>query len=624
MRRAWTVYVLAGALGLAAAGVSADTVVKNDGSKYSGVVTKTDTGYAVKMKAGSITIPAEEVDHIIKESAPAAVPPTVPGTSGAVSPTATLVAPVTPAPTTKRPGAKVVDAKTLQALLDQGQAALAAGEYKAAADAFKDVLTLDPRNVIALHGAGAAYMYLHDFAKAKEPMEKAIVANPSPDRALVMNMAVMQIAVRNPMRGAKIIKDYLTAHNKVLDEPMLNAMAIALNDADDQAKKLRLYVDCAQFYAGYNAQLEAQVPGQKRWGVDWLPAEKVDENILAVTTKQKEADRLIPQLDDAIARVEVCQKEVEHEAPLVSRGFFSEFDLQSARQNVLAAIAERDRLSDAYDAAVAAIPRPHLPKALSLVALNDLTPPRVKGVTLAIAPTVQTSPEYIAPAIKPSMKRLKPAASSSGGGTGNTANQPPAPPAIEVVQVKPAEVRKVQITSYAVAFPVSANLVITSAAALQDATSIALQTADGGALKGELVRTDESSGLALVRISGRTLSPLEISAAFPGGSVQCAGYPNVNIFNPAAELMTGFSAAPKDGWKIRLDQHPRLSGGPLLSGGRVVGVELATRDSETAAIPAATLDQLRKLVGDDLPKSPSLHPDPAGVLLQVLATRESK
>src|SRR5207302_10860737 len=99
-------------------------------------------------------------------------------------------------------GAKKADPKSLEPLLTQGREALAAGEYKAARDAFSDAAAIDQRNVEALHGEGLAYMYLNDLPHALAPMERAMTANPSPSRALVLNMAVCQIGNRNPMRAA--------------------------------------------------------------------------------------------------------------------------------------------------------------------------------------------------------------------------------------------------------------------------------------------------------------------------------------------------------------------------------------------------------------------------------------
>src|SRR5689334_4478351 len=60
-------------------------------------------------------------------------------------------------------GPKKADPKSLEPLLKQGREALAAGEYKAARDAFSDAAAIDQRNVEALHGEGLAYMYLNDF-----------------------------------------------------------------------------------------------------------------------------------------------------------------------------------------------------------------------------------------------------------------------------------------------------------------------------------------------------------------------------------------------------------------------------------------------------------------------------
>jgi hypothetical protein len=210
-------------------------------------------------------------------------------------------------------------------------------------------------------------------------------------------------------------------------------------------------------------------------------------------------------------------------------------------------------------------------------------------------------------------------------GAANTPNPPvPQQPAFDLVQQKPVDAPKVHIVSYGVAFPVDAHLVVTSAAVVRDALNIDLQGTDGIAMKAEVVRSDEASGLVLLRVSGTELRFLEIGSAFPGGAAQCAAFPNVNVFDPTGELIGGSGAAPQGAWKVRLDQHPRLPGGPLISSGKVVGVELAARDSDLASIPAATAEQLRAFLGTDLPATPSVHPSPVGVLLQVLATRESR
>src|SRR5438132_14082863 len=101
---------------------------------------------------------------------------------------ASLTAPLThviaaPAAAAPSPApAKKPDPKSLETLLKQGHDALAGGEYIAARDAFLDATTIDSKHFDALHGLGVAYMYLNDFHHAREPMEKALTANPAATR----------------------------------------------------------------------------------------------------------------------------------------------------------------------------------------------------------------------------------------------------------------------------------------------------------------------------------------------------------------------------------------------------------------------------------------------------------
>src|SRR3954463_6108214 len=97
---------------------------------------------------------------------------------------------------------------------------------------------------------------------------------------------------------------------------------------------------------------------------------------------------------------------------------------------------------------------------------------------------------------------------------------------------------------------------------------------------------------------------LDLSPTFAGGAVQCIAFAEENLFEPTAAPISG--TAPRaggDAWKIKLDKHPRIPGAPLLSNGKVVGVEVATEQQlDNDQLPAATLDQLRRFVGSDLPK----------------------
>jgi hypothetical protein len=158
---------------------------------------------------------------------------------------------------------------------------------------------------------------------------------------------------------------------------------------------------------------------------------------------------------------------------------------------------------------------------------------------------------------------------------------------------------------------------------LAGATQIVVQTADGTPMSAALVRSDEPSGLALLRVDGGRFVPLPLASTYNGGALQCAAYPTVNIFNPAAEWIPGSAKSPAAGeWHISLVRHPRLGGAPLLVQGKLVGVELAARDTDTRDIPSATLEQIKKFLGPDAP-SAQIGPDPCAAMLQLMATRET-
>jgi hypothetical protein len=149
-----------------------------------------------------------------------------------------------------------------------------------------------------------------------------------------------------------------------------------------------------------------------------------------------------------------------------------------------------------------------------------------------------------------------------------------------------------------------------------------LQAADGQGITAELVRKDEATGLALLKVIGRKLHPLPVADAFKGGPVTCASFPTAELFSPTAQSIAGSATAPKDGWTVSLNTHPRLAGAPLISGGKVVGVCTAPRDAERNKLPAVTLDQLKKFLGSDLPTEPAAG-NPTASLLQLVTTRES-
>lgn len=521
-------------------------------------------------------------------------------------------------PTPKPPAAANAanKAKNVEALLQQGIDALSAGQYQPAREAFQDVVTLDPRNAKAQHGLALCMMAQKEVAKAAAVLDKAFAATPNPDRAMVLNAAACHMATHAHMRAAKVVKDYLTAHPKEPDEPMVNALGTALQAATPQERKNAFFGQCTSFYLIANQRLEAARPGYKRFGGEWFTAKEADAKAYAMSTQQKKLDSLADALATAQERFELANKENEHQKFLITKGEPpTSYYVRVAQSNFDTAKANLEVAQEKYDQFVAGLERPKFPETVEVVAMDSTTPPAVSTETA------------VASAETPSMKTIKvrqPRKSTdTPPPTGNTGTAT-APPETAVALEPPRRQRgKVRITQYAAAFPISPDLVVTSAAVVDDtATTMQLQAADGQAVTAELVRKDEATGLALLKVTSKKLHPLSLADAFKGGPVTCASFPTAELFSPSAQSITGSATAPKDGWTVSLNTHPRLAGAPLIAGGKVVGVCTAPRDADQRKLPAVTLDQLKKFLGDDLPTEPGAG-NPTAALLQLVTTRES-
>ncbi|MEZ0268148.1 MAG: hypothetical protein ACAI43_25770 [Phycisphaerae bacterium] len=557
-------------------------------------------------------------------------------TLAALSAAAPLFAGTTPPkPAVAKPAAP--DPKAVETLLKQGQDALFAQDYKAATGAFMDALSLDPRSLRAVHGLALVHMYSGDFPRAGAYMERALaMAGSKPDRALVLNNAMLQIALNNPMRALKFLKEYVDAHPKDVDEPLLNALGSSLFLADDTARRARLWNDAADAYVRYQKVIEAapQHKGKKLWGVEWLPAAEADKRMAAMKKAQQEAGKVGAETDKAEDRVLTARRRFGQVRAAYQRGNATQVEMNVANNVLTDALAEFQKLAKDYDAAVEKIIRPTFPRVLTPVAIDDVTPPAAGVTGLAMA---QEDPAYkaaLAKAIEsPTPTGPKRAGTEPDDKPKPAVVPPPAPAPVAVIAIKTDKVAKVRVTQYAAAFAVSEDHAVTAAAPLDGAIEFELQTLEGASLKATVVRTDAKSGLALLKItqpagSKRKLNFLPLADAAPsaGSALACVCFPTVNLFNPAAEALVGTApSAPKDAtWTIKLQRHPRLAASPLVAAGKVVGAVMAPRDALPESLPAVSVDAIRDLVGADAgpATSPYLARDPASALLQLVATRE--
>jgi len=525
----------------------------------------------------------------------------------------------------------------LDALLQQGIDALSSGDAKAACDAFTSAVSSDPRNARALHGLAIAYYRLNDFQKAAVTIDKALAVPGAADHAMAFNAGLIQLQCKQPMRAAKIARDYLTAKPVPLDEPVANLLGYSLEHADAQQQKTSFFTESRAFYDRYIHKMEAANPGQMRWGAEWQPAQQVKATIAQNAQVQPQVNALTKELADLDAQLATSKKKLADQEAKLAKFQTDEWTVDSARQNVNSLEAQRTEKKTAYDDAVVQLKKPDpIPDFAGLLPMDAACPPLEKAKETVVAdlttpaeksPTstavkrprrvvaARTNPEESETPITP--KDTTPN-DTTPKGTQPADPTPADPPANPDPPVK----KDTRVTTYAVAFPVAKDLVITALSAVDSAKDISLQTRDGNTFSGSVVRTDETTGLALVRVKDARLLFFDLGQ-FQAGDVTCAAIPEIDAFTPAGELLNGTAAAPGASWTIKLAKNPLQPGAPILQSGKVVGVAMATRDSKIDAVPAVPLAAVEALLGKDAPKSrPVTDPDPVTTLMQLSATRE--
>ncbi len=539
---------------------------------------------------------------------------------------------------------KEISARSLTALMDQGEQALLAKDYKAARNAFSDVLSADPRNKMALEGATFAYFELDDYIHSKAYLERAMALSPHPTHRSAIIGASVYLRTKNPMRAVRLLIEYMTPMTSV-DESALDALAVALNQTDDQARKGRLYADAVSFYAAQTKKLELKNPGLKRWGTEWLPADQADQKIAAWNATQAATTKLGRELAALKAHLAMVVRNQN------DPGFIQRMEIQNYTRplnvdpmdelNLSKLQPEVDAKQAAYDKAMQAVEHPPVADSIDPASIDVETASALASARGAVdpggaaadsspqsaetpspkprtarKPSPATTPVQVATATPPDGATPAPASTPGDAPAPADPNPPAAPPDSDAAPKK-----TYRVTSYAAAFPVGADLLVTAAEAVADATEIQVQVADGAAFSATVVRSDPQSGLALLRVPTAKFAWLNLADHFSGGTISCVSFPGVDLFQPAATAIAGSAVAPKSPWHVRLSETPRLGGGPLLADGKVVGVELAIRDSELGAIPAVTLDDLKKFLAADLIPGGTAS-DAVAATVQLTATRE--
>lgn len=277
---------------------------------------------------------------------------------------------VEPEPTTHTSTTTQTDSPQIR----DGKTALSEGRYKDARDLFLKATVADPKSVAAFHGTGIASIYLQDNKQAGTILEQALQLTPSPDRALSYNSAVAEMNLANYRRAAQILRDCLYARPNSLDEPLLDALGAALQQTGDQNTLSRDSDETRKFFSVYTSKLEAQHPGLRKWGPQWLPTSEVDSK--EKTMEETEQKKALLGKELAEYRGRMAQDNDQLHAARLGHGVRSAKD---ASQLLNSDEKEMKAKQTQYDQATATIDsvRPKYPQLLLPIEMDETTPPPI-------------------------------------------------------------------------------------------------------------------------------------------------------------------------------------------------------------------------------------------------------
>jgi hypothetical protein len=161
--------------------------------------------------------------------------------------------------------------------MERGLAALSAQQYNDALTAFRAVSTETPLMPHGYHGMGVALFGLNQRPKAREMMEMALTrARGTPTRGLVWNFAIIHYK-DEPMRAARVLRDYLGRPNAKDDEELLSLLGGTLFRTVLPDRMTQFYTETRAFYLEKEKALAlSKGDGRRRWGTEWVSSSDAD------------------------------------------------------------------------------------------------------------------------------------------------------------------------------------------------------------------------------------------------------------------------------------------------------------------------------------------------------------
>jgi hypothetical protein len=538
--------------------VRGDTLILENHRELTGEVTKSDSEYIVKLKSGIVTrIAIEDVVRWDKDDAPAA-----PAGGGAPAPAASPAPAMEPVQLRPKMDPRIVLAKSSQSL-GLGLNAFKAGDPVAAYENFLDSyqvlksngVPIDPNNPLhytLLACLGASCVANQDFPHAALYLSAAS-ASKLHDPSVPLNQDIV---------------DYVQH---------VNALRVVKNLTGEVYIHLR------------NA-LQMSHPGKKQWGGRWLPREEANQ--LEMLFKAEVARWKL-----SAAFVEIVFQHLFVATEVFDRRS-KNVDFQFVAWNLVIFKYSQFRRKDAEANFAQA-------KSQALFGNSGGT-----GLAAAQSSMFRATNDYNA--IKDEPPKLKKQI--------DWPEWPPFPPAKPDVTAAATALAngssRFSVTRSAVAVPVAPDLVLTSSAAVADATDIQTADATGVTRTGRVVRKDTLLGLALVKLDGKPLDYLNLAQKVDGHQFACWAFPEVTVDKPVPEALPTSASAPRNAtWAVFVSRHPRLPGAAVVDvSGLLVGIALGERASESSQVPAVPLDEVRSFLGSDMPATPGGRPDVTDIL----------
>jgi tetratricopeptide (TPR) repeat protein len=260
--------------------------------------------------------------------------------------------------------------------MGQAEALLATGQFEKARDLLQTIVAQDPKDARAWEAMLVAQLALRKDDEALATARKVLALGPA-GRVTVMNAAIAHARVDDPIAGAKLIHQHLEANPEPLDEPMLDVLGTILSQVDPDDRTDAACVLATRFYDAYNAKLEAQVSGRKRWGVRWLNADEADENrqrLAAAEAATAAVQKKIKKLEDDIAD---ARRDVFRATELAKRRPREKDKVEKAVVRLNELEAAHLSLQTDLQRAISDEVRPEFLESLDPVMLDDNTPPPV-------------------------------------------------------------------------------------------------------------------------------------------------------------------------------------------------------------------------------------------------------